>query len=197
MPKLPVGFCVGVARVVAQDALAFDDARPFVVNVAPDWKILVVAPSPTKEKALFLTQALAPDELRKMGRAPFELDLAAYSPQNGEKNFLELSSKALEEYRAIFLLDPPALDASVVAKLDKFANNGGGIALFLGPSAKPIDAFQTSETLKLLGVKPTKLEVAPHPFRVELRRAASVAVPSFRERRAPLGRRARCEILDA
>ena len=135
VPKLPVGFCVGVARVVAQDALAFDDARPFVVNVAPDWKILVVAPSPTKEKALFLTQALAPDELRKMGRAPFELDLAAYSPQNGEKNFLELSSKALEEYRAIFLLDPPALDASVVAKLDKFANNGGGIALFHKPDA--------------------------------------------------------------
>lgn len=161
VPKLPVGFCVGVARVVGQDALSFDDARPFVVNVAPDWKILVVAPSPAKEKALFLTQALAPDELRKTGRAPFELDLAAYSPQNGEKNFFELSSKNLEEYRAIFLLDPPALDAEVVAKLDKFANSGGGIALFLGPSAKPIDAFQTSETLNLLGVKPTKLSAAP------------------------------------
>ncbi len=161
VPNLPVGFCVGVARVVGQDALSFDDARPFVVNVAPDWKILVVAPSPTKEKALFLTQALAPDDLRKTGRAPFELDLAAYSPQNGEKNFLSLSPKALEEYRAIFLLDPPALDASVVDKLEKFANNGGGIALFLGNSVKPIDAFQTSEALKLLGVKPTKLSVAP------------------------------------
>ncbi|MGI6402234.1 MAG: BatA domain-containing protein [Thermoguttaceae bacterium] len=156
---LPAGECVGLARILGKDALAADDARTFVVNVVPDWRLLVAAPQPIEEKALFLTQALAPEEFRLTGRAPFELDVVPYDAQNG-RALATLSDDALSQYRAIFLLDPPGLAPETIARLASYASDGGGIGVFLGRGANPLAAFQTPEALKLLGHKPTRQETS-------------------------------------
>lgn len=162
--SLPEGNCVGLIRALVKDALADDDARSFVVAVASKRESLVVAPRPAREKAVFLTQALAPDELKKTGRAPFELAVGSYdsSPNDaalGAPPSLSAASDAdLRRYRAIFLLDPPPLSEETIAKLTRYASEGGGIAVFLGRAAAPVAAFQTPEAFKLLGVKPTTRE---------------------------------------
>ncbi|MBR5244090.1 MAG: BatA domain-containing protein, partial [Thermoguttaceae bacterium] len=116
---LPPGACVGAVRVVGADALSADDVRWFAVDVETDWRLLVVAPNPIAEKSLFLTQALAPEEFKKTGRAPFELDVVPFAaPQNAGQNADEetqapaslaaATPEALARYRAVLLLDPPA-----------------------------------------------------------------------------------------
>ncbi|MBP5621523.1 MAG: BatA domain-containing protein, partial [Thermoguttaceae bacterium] len=161
---LPLGTRVGAARVVGGDALAADDVRWFAVDVVDDWRLLVVAPEPTETKSLFLAQALAPDDLRRVGRAPFELDVVPFSRKNKSDNRPETlddlasaTSEDLSRYRAIFLLDPPGLDEKVVKKLSSFVADGGGLGVFLGKNAAPISAFQTPECVNLLGCKPTTI----------------------------------------
>ena len=163
---LAPGRRVGLIRTLGGDALKEDDARAFVVDVVPEWKALVVAPRPTAEKALFLTQALAPEELKKTGRAPFELDVVPYdSAQEGAKrqNVPDLNSigkTELEKYRAIFLLDPPGLPTETLEKLVEYATTGGGIAVFLGRGAGKGDAWRVPEAIRLLGATPTRQETA-------------------------------------
>lgn len=169
---LPPGACVGAVRVVGADALAADDVRWFAVDVETDWRLLVVAPNPVAEKSLFLTQALAPEEFKKTGRAPFELDVvpfaapptartAASTAANESKtqaptSLATATSDALARYRAVLLLDPPAsaFDEATVRRLTAFVEKGGGLGVFLGRNATPISAFQTEAAVRLLGAKP-------------------------------------------
>ena len=159
---LSPGRRVGLIRTIGGDALDGDDARAFVVEVVPEWKTLVVAPRPIKEKALFLTQALAPEEFQKTGRAPFELDVVPYegAEKKGEaagvRDLLSANKSELEKYRSIFLLDPPGLTPETLEKLAEYATGGGGIAVFLGRGAGKGEAWRTPEAVKLLGVAPTR-----------------------------------------
>jgi len=171
MSGLPVGTCVGVVRIVGSDALETDNTRWFAVDVQSRRRLLVVAPSPTESKSLYFTQALAPDELRKTGRAPFELDVVQFD--NGDQTSqtrsnggapVDLQSATESEiarYAAIFLLDPPGLDESCIKKLTSFVDEGGGLGVFPGRNASPIDAFQTKEATRLLGAKLTTQTRAP------------------------------------
>ncbi len=167
---LPLGPCIGAARVVGGDALSVDDVRWFAVDVAPERKLLVVAPAPCAEKALFLTQALAPEDLRRAGKAPFDLDVVPYSAKGSAKNRTETAPRdlatataaELSRYRAIFLLDPLALDEKVVKRLTAFVEDGGGLGVFLGRNAAPIAPFQSPEVVDLLGCKPTTQVKAPN-----------------------------------
>ncbi len=165
---LPPGACVGAVRVVGADALAADDVRWFAVDVETDWRLLVVAPNPVAEKSLFLTQALAPEEFKKTGRAPFELDVVPFAGQNSAQNAVSddetqapsslaaATPETLARYRAVLLLDPPssAFDEATVRRLTAFVENGGGLGVFLGRNANPISAFQTDGAVRLLGAKP-------------------------------------------
>lgn len=165
---LPPGACVGAVRVVGADALAADDVRWFAVDVETDWRLLVVAPNPVAEKSLFLTQALAPEEFKKTGRAPFELDVVPFAGQNSGQNVANAAEtqaptslatatpEALARYRAVLLLDPPAsaFDEATVRRLTAFVEKGGGLGVFLGRNANPISAFQTEAAVRLLGAKP-------------------------------------------
>ena len=165
---LPPGACVGAVRIVGADALAADDVRWFAVDVETDWRLLVVAPNPIAEKSLFLTQALAPEEFKKTGRAPFELDVVPFSGQNAAPtagsdaetqappSLATATPEALARYRAVLLLDPPAsaFDEATVRRLTAFVEKGGGLGVFLGRNANPISAFQTEAAVRLLGAKP-------------------------------------------
>ena len=164
--ELPVGPCVGAVRIIGGDALEADDARWFAFEVADELRLLVVAPEPVAEKALFISQALAPDELRRTGRAPFELDAIPYKQTakssnggaskrtNAPRDLLSASPDALERYRAILLLDPPAPEPNVIEKLTAFVENGGGVGVFLGREAAPTAGFQTPEAVRFFGYKP-------------------------------------------
>lgn len=169
---LPPGACVGAVRVVGADALAADDVRWFAVDVETDWRLLVVAPNPVADKSLFLTQALAPEEFKKTGRAPFELDVVPFAAPSTARNAAPTAAnesetqaptslatatpEALARYRAVLLLDPPAsaFDEATVRRLTAFVEKGGGLGVFLGRNATPISAFQTEAAVRLLGAKP-------------------------------------------
>ncbi len=169
---LPPGACVGAVRVVGADALAADDVRWFAVDVETDWRLLVVAPNPVAEKSPFLTQALAPEEFKKTGRAPFELDVVPFAAPSTARtaasnaanaaetqaptSLATATPEALARYRAVLLLDPPAsaFDEATVRRLTAFVEKGGGLGVFLGRNANPISAFQTEAAVRLLGARP-------------------------------------------
>ncbi len=140
--SLGIGTHQGFLRVVGQDGLAADDVRFFTVEVQPAWRILVAAPKPTERYSLFLTQALAPTMFRKRGEARFACDVA---------NLEELAQRSLFQYAAVCLLDPTPLEPAVWKKLGEFAEEGHGVAIFLGRNAnKQVDSFNAPLAQQLL-----------------------------------------------
>jgi len=131
----------GVVQIVGQDALPCDDERYFTVEVRPAWRILVAAPEPTDRHAVYLTQALSPEDFRKRGHARFECEVVTFE---------QLARQPLEDYAAVCLLDPSPLDAKVWQKLEQHAAQGNGVAIFLGRNAVPVRSFNTPHAQALL-----------------------------------------------
>ncbi len=123
-PDLPPGVHHGVIEIEGQDALEFDNRRFFTVEVRPAWKALVLT-GPGVSDAI-LTQAIAPAGERDAGRALFDF---VVRPQD------EISIEPLQEFDAVFLMDPAPLERSAWELLADYVENGGGIALFLGANA--------------------------------------------------------------
>lgn len=138
---LDVGTHQGFLRVVGGDALAADDLRYFTVEVQAAWKVLVAAPSPADEQAFFFTEALAPAAFRKNGQARFECVVVGYD---------QLGEQTLESYAAVFLLDPPPLAEGTWQQISNYALAGGGVAIFLGPQAQQVEAFNQRAPQELL-----------------------------------------------
>ena len=93
-----------------------DDVRYFTVQVTRPWKILVAAPRPARQYALFFVEAITPSEIRKQGRARFECQVVDQD---------ELKSRNLASYSAVCLLDPDAASkADVWRKLANYAAEG-------------------------------------------------------------------------
>lgn len=132
----------GFVRLVGEDNLAVDDVRYFTVEVKPVWSVLVVAPDPADEHAFYLTEALAPEQFRRNGLARFRPDVIGYGA---------LGQAKLADYATVCLLDPPALSAGDWQRLAGYANDGGGVAVFLGRRAEPAEAFNRDATEVLPG----------------------------------------------
>ncbi|MBN2477415.1 MAG: BatA domain-containing protein [Pirellulales bacterium] len=185
--SLGIGTHQGFVRIVGQDGLACDDTRYFSVEVKPAWKVLVAAPDPPEQTALFLFQALAPTEYQRRGEARFDCHLIGLS---------ELSRRPLDEYAAVCLLDPTPLEPAEWKKLADFAADGHGVAVFLGRNARPAESFNTPVAQDLLAGKLLRQARAPdgdvflapgdyqHPILSEFRRLAGAvpwqAFPVFR-----------------
>ena len=88
---------------MGKDSLAADDVRYFSIEVRPPWPVLVVAQLPTAETSMYLTGALAPSKCGSGHQAHFECTVIGY----GEFRRLE----TLDKFAAVFLLDPPGLEA--------------------------------------------------------------------------------------
>src|SRR5690606_33627680 len=56
----------------------------------------------------------------------------------------------LDDYAAVCLLDPTPLPDKVWRQLNAYAEGGGGVAIFLGRNARPIDAFNTAAAKSVL-----------------------------------------------
>ncbi|MDO5310147.1 MAG: BatA domain-containing protein [Planctomycetia bacterium] len=165
LSALPLGSCVGMARLVGADALNIDDQRVFAVKFAEAARALVVSTAPAQETSLFLTEALAPEEERQSGRASFQFDVLPYAmtaQDSQAHNFSALTDAKLGEYSSVFLLDPPDLAPEMLSKLTRYVEHGGGLAVFLGPHAATKGAFDSPEALNLLGAKPSSQGRAPN-----------------------------------
>ncbi|MEX0712220.1 MAG: BatA domain-containing protein [Pirellulales bacterium] len=125
---LETGTHQGYLRLVGSDGLAADDRRWFTIEVKPPWPVLVVAPSPSEARADSLTRALAPPGFRRTGQARW--DCQVVSPQ-------QLGQQPLESFPAVALVDPPPLSEEMWSKLHVYVQDGGSLAIFLGPSAQP------------------------------------------------------------
>jgi hypothetical protein len=136
---LPLGTHQGVVRLLGEDGLALDDVRYFAVEVQPDWPIAVFAPPGVQTD----DQVRA---LRNNPKARFQCDVL---PEE------ELANKALDDYRAVCLLDPKPLPAEVWDKLAAYVEGGGGLAVALGNNAQS-GSLQEEATQVLLGGKVTR-----------------------------------------
>jgi hypothetical protein len=106
---------------------------------------LLVAPDGVSTR--YLSEALAPLELRESGRASFRCDTIEQG---------RLAAQEINDYRAIALIDPAPLTADVWKKLADYCEAGGGLAVFLGSRAQPIASFQGAAAVKVLGGKLTR-----------------------------------------
>ncbi len=134
----------GYVEIAGDDALSCDNRRFFSVEVRDAWRVLVVAPTPAEEHAQYLTYALAPLRFRQEGRARFDCTTIEYG---------ELARQNPADYSAVWLLDPPGLEADTWTKLEDYVRAGHGLAVCLGSGASspgPIEAFRTSAALAVL-----------------------------------------------
>ncbi|MBX7164856.1 MAG: BatA and WFA domain-containing protein [Pirellulales bacterium] len=138
---LSEGLHQGHLRVLGEDGIAWDDIRYFTVQVRRPWPVRIVAAAPEDQTALFLAEALAPAQFRTDGRARFvceTVDWEAFRPE-------QLTGDA-----AVCLVDPPPLQAPLWNQLQKYVASGGGLAIFLGPAATPLEAFNAAAPQELL-----------------------------------------------
>lgn len=137
----------GFLRIAGQDGLPSDDTRYFTVEMTKPWKLLVAAPRPAEQFALFFVEAIAPSEFRKQGRSRFDCDVIDLA------RLASLEPKLLAPYAAICLLDPTPLEPLAWRKLANYAADGHGVAVFLGRNARPIDSFNEPDAQTLLAGK--------------------------------------------
>jgi hypothetical protein len=126
-------------RLVGQDALPVDDRRFLTVAVRDPWLVLVVAPPEVDTASL--VEAIAPFQLQAEERASY--DCVTKEPT-------ELTSDSLREYAAVVLLDPAPLNDDVWQRLGHYVNDGGQLALFLGPQAGDGNSFNAADAQTLL-----------------------------------------------
>ncbi len=145
----------GYVEIAGDDALVHDNRRHFTVEVKDAWRMLVVTPKPVAEHGRFLTYALAPLRYRREGRARFDCELIEYG---------EFSQKTLDDYAAVWLLDPPGLDAKTWTDLEDYVRASHGLAVCLGRNARPLEAFGTSAALAVLPGKIVRQARTPEAY---------------------------------
>lgn len=109
-----------VAAGLEEDAVAADNHRFSVVTLPASNPILLIDGDPDALDARFLSLALAPRGPVRTGIAP-RIETPRY-----------LSTKPLEGFRTVYLLDVERLDASAVQAVERFVAAGGGLGVFLG-----------------------------------------------------------------
>lgn len=145
--SLDIGVHQGYVKMLGQDALPVNDTRYFTVEVTPPWRILLAAVKPPERYAVYLAEALAPELYRRTGQARFDCQVTAID---------RLTENNLDQFDAVCLLDPKPLAPAVWRALADYVSGGGGVAVFLGGHAQPVDTFNHDEAQEVL---PGKLAV--------------------------------------
>lgn len=163
--SLGPGIHHGWITLSGEDGLKVDDQRFFTIEVTDVAPVLIATGKGAYPH--FLTEALAPLEFRKTGRAPFDCHVVSVD---------QLPESKLDHYAAICLLDPPPLTLSVWEMLEDYVQRGGALAILLGRNARPVDSFnQMAESLLPGQLKPLVMrrpdgnlhlspDTPPHPL---------------------------------
>jgi hypothetical protein len=112
----------GDVRLVSSDPLEADDARYFTVDIGPPPKVMIVAPD--RAQAGEWALALNPG-------TEVKFDVEIVSPD-------ALSTTSLPQFDVICLVNVSELADDQWYRLGQFADQGGGVAVFLG--SEPISA---------------------------------------------------------
>ena len=139
--SLDAGTHQGYLRIVGQDALPADDVRYFSIDVKAPWQILVVSPDMAHSYAPFLEELISPELWRRSGRSRFECHTITQD---------KLADARLNKYAAVCLLDPKPLAEKQWRRLADYASSGGGVAVFLGRNASPVDSFNRPAAQEVL-----------------------------------------------
>ena len=123
---LPEGTHQGMVKFAAGDPLEVDNARYFTVEVRSAAKVLLLGER--KRDALFLREALSPSLVSNQADVRFESTTELYS---------KVATIEFSQYDAICLLDPPPLSEELWNALADYADQGGGVGIFLGHRARP------------------------------------------------------------
>ncbi len=152
--KVPPGPVVqGEVRLVSSDPLPFDDVRCFSVLARPPIEVLVVSES--RADARYLIDALAPPELVAQGEARYRVKRV--SPAG-------LISADLAPYAVVCLVNVGDPQAAGWKKLSQFAENGGGVAIFLGYRVENVGYQSQAAASVLPGTLTAKLTFNPPEF---------------------------------
>ncbi len=123
---LPLGTHQGYVQLAAADPLQFDNTRYFTVEVRPPAKVLLLGERPSD--ALFLRESLQPSLNQSSAPSRFDCEFARYA---------DATTHDFSKYEAICLLDPPALSDELWQLSVEYADDGGGVGIFLGHRARP------------------------------------------------------------
>ncbi len=122
--RFPVLFATaGQHEITARlesDAIAADNSRSLVVEVAKVVDVLVIDGDSRGQDAFFLSTALAPGGKITSGLRPV-IESPSY-----------LRDHSLEGFAAIYLLNIGRLDPSAINALEAYVEGGGGVGFFLG-----------------------------------------------------------------
>ena len=138
---LTQGVYQGYFQLEGDSPLGVNDRWYFTIQVRPAFRVLIAAPQPAGQHAVYLSQALAPETLRRAGISRYQCDVVSYE---------ELQKQDLATYAAYFLLDPPPLPDSFWMKLRDLVRTGKGVALFLGRSLGSIEKWNAGPVQDLL-----------------------------------------------
>ena len=131
-------------RIVVEggDGLAADNTLDFTVDVGPPARVLAVGNEPVETTGLFFVEAVAPGSLVKAGRTNVTVKLAGTAA---------LTTEPWDDFAAIVLLDPPPLPAATWDLLGQWVGQGGGLIVWLGPSAGNPAGFNSAASEAVLG----------------------------------------------
>ena len=139
---LEPGVHQGRVLIEGGDRLPADDSIEFTVDVGPPTRVLVASPEPVGTTGLIFVEAVAPFPLVSAGRSKFTVTLDSFD---------HLENASWSDFRSIVLIDPPPLSPRTWEMLHEWISKGGGLVVWLGPSAgKPVD-FSSAESESVLG----------------------------------------------
>ncbi|MBT6054900.1 MAG: VWA domain-containing protein [Planctomycetaceae bacterium] len=144
MNGLDPGVHQGRVLVEGGDGLPADDSIEFTVDVGPPTRILVASQEPVATTGLLFVEAVAPFPLVSAGRSGFTVTLDSLT---------HFENASWPDFRSIVLLDPPPLPARTWEMLHDWISKGGGLIVWLGPSAGNPADFSSSESESVLGGK--------------------------------------------
>ena len=115
----------------------------------------MASPEPVGTTGLIFVEAVAPFPLVSAGRSKFTVTL---------DSFESLEKASWSDFLSIVLIDPPPLPPRTWEMLHQWVSKGGGLVVWLGPSAgKPIE-FSSAESESVLGGRIKRVWRSPRPF---------------------------------
>lgn len=122
----PTGGYHALTAELPADSILLDNRRYAVLDLKENSQVLVVDGDPAQQNLRFLSHVFEPSPRVRTGIRTIAQP-AAY--------LRDASPAALAAFDAIYLLDVPSLDERARGNVERFAQEGGGVAFFLGPNA--------------------------------------------------------------
>ena len=137
-----------VEAILNDDAVATDNRRWCVVDVADGQPVLLIDGGLEQEHAYYMASAFEPSSRTNTGIRP-DVQPASF--------LRDAVPESLGRYHAIYLLDVDRLDARAIENLEAYVRSGGGVGFFVGENVN-LDFYTQSLYRNGEGLFPLPLE---------------------------------------